>query len=161
MNISEIGGAGFIGSHMCERLLQVGHTVVCIDNFQTSTKANIEPFLNSPHFRFVFHDICEPFDITCEAQIHLAAIASPKYYMKDPLKTALTIGIGSKHVLDNALKYHAPTLLVSTSEVYGEPLEHPQREDYHGNVSIQSLRASYDESKRYMETLGYIYAHEY
>jgi UDP-glucuronate decarboxylase len=161
MNINVIGGAGFIGSHVCERLLQAGHTVVCIDNFQTSTKANIEPFLNSPHFRFVFHDICEPFDIPCEAQIHLAAIASPKYYMKVPLKTALTIGIGSKHVLDNALKYHAPTLLVSTSEVYGEPLEHPQREDYHGNVSIQSLRASYDESKRYMETLGYIYAHEY
>jgi UDP-glucuronate decarboxylase len=161
MNICVIGGAGFIGSHVCERLLKLGHSVICVDNFQTSTKANIESFFNYPQFSFVFYNICDPFDIPCDAQIHLAAIASPKYYMKDPLKTALTIGLGSKHVLDNALKYHAPTLLVSTSEVYGEPLVHPQPESYHGNVSIQSLRASYDESKRYMETLGFIYAHEY
>jgi UDP-glucuronate decarboxylase len=160
MKICVIGGAGFIGSHCCEALLALNHEVICLDNFQTSTRENIEPFFSHPNFSFIFHDITMPFDVPCDAQIHCAAIASPKFYMKDPLKTALTIGVGSVHVLENATRYHAMTLLLSTSEVYGEPLEHPQKETYSGNVTINSLRASYDESKRYMETLGFVYAHE-
>lgn len=147
------GGAGFIGANLCRRLLAEDYHVVCLDNFFTSREANIAPLRGNPCFQFVLHDVTQPFDIPADEIYHLAAPASPVHYQKDPIYTAKTIVLGTLHALECAGQHQAKLLLSSTSEIYGEPDEHPQRESYHGNVNPNGPRACYDESKRCAETI--------
>ena len=148
------GGAGFIGSHLCDELIKQGHSVVCFDNFSTGSQENIKHLLNHPQFKLIHHDIIMPFyyfDI--DAIFHLASPASPVHYQIDPVRTVKTNVIGTINVLELAKKLKIPILFASTSEVYGDPLEHPQKENYFGNVNMLSPRACYDEGKRCAETL--------
>ncbi len=147
------GGAGFLGSHLCERLLADGHKVICLDNFFTGSRENILPFLDHPHFTLVEHDVCQGIDIEADEIYNLACPASPIHYQFDPVKTIKTNVHGALNMLELAAKRGAKILQASTSEVYGDPHVHPQREDYWGNVNPIGIRSCYDEGKRCAETL--------
>lgn len=153
------GGAGFLGRNLCEKLLEnPRNKVVCIDNFITGKKSNIEAFQKNPNFISFDFDITKPFETPLVHEIyHLASIASPEKYKQYPLETIMVNVQGSKNVLDVAKACHAKVLLTSTSEVYGDPLIHPQPEEYLGNVNTVGERSCYDESKRMAETLFYEY----
>lgn len=147
------GGAGFIGSHLCDQLLEQGHEVVAVDNLFTGTKRNIEKLLSHPRFDFIRHDVTQPIWIECDEVYHLACPASPVHYQFNPIKTIKTNVTGTINMLGVAKRTKAKFLLASTSEVYGDPLEHPQKETYWGNVNPIGPRSCYDEGKRVAETL--------
>ena len=149
------GGAGFIGSHLCELLLGQGHRVICLDNYQTGTEANVRPLTNHPSFAFIRSDISEPLRIEerVDRIYNLACAASPPHYQADPVHTMMTCVVGTRNLLAVAERDQASFLQASTSEVYGEPEEHPQGEDYRGNVNCTGPRACYDEGKRAAEAL--------
>ena len=151
------GGAGFIGSHLCERLLNDGHDVLCVDNYYSSTKANIGHLLDNPRFEVIRHDVTFPLYVEVDQIFHLACPASPIHYQRDPVQTTKTAVHGSINMLGLAKRTGAKILLTSTSEVYGDPLVHPQTEDYWGNVNPIGPRACYDEGKRAAETLFFDY----
>lgn len=151
------GGAGFIGSHLCERLLHDGYDVLCVDNYYSSTKANISHLLDNPRFEVIRHDVTFPLYVEVDQIFHLACPASPIHYQRDPVQTTKTAVHGSINMLGLAKRTGAKILLTSTSEVYGDPLVHPQTEDYWGNVNPIGPRACYDEGKRAAETLFFDY----
>jgi UDP-glucuronate decarboxylase len=153
MRILITGGAGFIGSHLCERLLNEGNEVICLDNFFTGRKANIEHLFDNKRFEFVRHDVTEPILLEVDQIYNLACPASPVHYQYNPIKTVKTNVMGTINMLGMAKRVKARILQASTSEVYGDPFVHPQTEDYHGNVNPIGLRACYDEGKRVAETL--------
>ena len=151
------GGAGFIGSHLCERLLSDGYDVLCIDNYYSSTKDNIAHLLGNPRFEVIRHDVTFPLYVEVDEIYHLACPASPIHYQRDPVQTTKTAVHGSINMLGLAKRTGAKILITSTSEVYGDPLVHPQTEDYWGNVNPIGPRACYDEGKRAAETLFFDY----
>ena len=157
------GGAGFIGTNLCKRLLNDGHKVICVDNLYTGQKRNIEPLMNNPNFKFINHNIIEP--LNNEEKIdeiyNLACPASPPHYQKDPIFTLQTNFMGISNMLELAKKNNCKILQASTSEVYGDPLEHPQKESYWGHVNCVGIRSCYDEGKRCAETLCFNYINEY
>ncbi len=147
------GGAGFLGSHLCERLLTDGHEVICLDNFFTGNKKNIVHLMNNPFFEVIRHDITMPFFIEVDEIYNLACPASPIHYQLNPIKTIKTSVMGSINMLGLAKRINAKILQASTSEVYGDPQVHPQTEDYWGHVNPIGSRACYDEGKRCAEAL--------
>jgi len=147
------GGAGFIGSHLCDRYLAEGYEVFCVDNLYTGIMDNIRHLENEPRFHFVQSSILEPLDIRVDLILNFACPASPPHYQRDPIYTARTSFEGTLNLLELARKYNARFLLASTSEVYGDPLVHPQNESYWGNVNTIGIRSCYDEGKRIAETL--------
>ena len=151
------GGAGFVGSHLCDRLLADGHRVVCLDNLETGSKRNIAHLEAHPRFRFVEQDVQAPYKGDVDRIYNLACPASPPHYQRDPIRTMQTNVMGMTQMLELARRCGARVLQASTSEVYGDPLEHPQRETYWGNVDPTSTRACYDEGKRCAETLCFDY----
>ena len=151
------GGAGFIGSHLCERLLERGHEVVCADNYYTGSKANIAPLLQNPNFELIRHDVTFPLYIEVDEIYNLACPASPVHYQRDPVQTTKTNVHGAINILGLAKRLKVRALQASTSEVYGDPTVHPQTEDYQGNVNPTGPRACYDEGKRCAETLFFDY----
>lgn len=153
MRILVTGGAGFIGSHLCERLLSEGHEVICLDNFFTGRKVNIKHLLDNRDFELVRHDVTEPILLEVDQIYNLACPASPIHYQYNPIKTVKTNVMGTLNMLGLAKRVKARILQASTSEVYGDPLVHPQTEDYYGNVNCVGLRSCYDEGKRVAETL--------
>jgi len=155
------GGAGFIGSNLCERLLNAGYEVICMDNFYTGSKGNIREFKDNAAFEVIRHDISEPFSIEADFIINLACPASVPHYQKDPLKTMKDNVYGIFNVMENARRLKIPVLHTSTSEVYGSPNVHPQPETYNGNVNPVSIRSCYDEGKRAAETIMFDYHRRY
>ena len=157
------GGAGFIGSHLCKRLLNENNYVICLDNLFTGTLKNIEEFENNKNFEFVNHDITKPYfsDDNIDEIYNLACPASPIHYQSNPIKTVKTCTIGVINMLGLAKKNNAKILQASTSEVYGDPETHPQKEDYNGNVNTLGYRSCYDEGKRCAETLFMDYKREH
>ena len=153
MRILVTGGAGFIGSHLCERLLGEGHDVLCLDNFFTGRRANIIKLLDNHRFELIRHDVIEPILLEVDQIYNLACPASPIHYQYNPVKTVKTSVMGMINMLGLAKRVRARILQASTSEVYGDPLIHPQREEYWGNVNPIGLRSCYDEGKRIAETL--------
>lgn len=153
MRILVTGGAGFIGSHLCERLLNEGHEVICLDNFFTGQKANIEHLSDSFNFELIRHDVTEPILLEVDQIYNLACPASPVHYQFNPVKTVKTNVLGTINMLGLAKRVRARILQASTSEVYGDPLIHPQTENYLGNVNPIGPRSCYDEGKRVAETL--------
>lgn len=151
------GGSGFIGSHLCERLLNDGYDVLCVDNYYSSTKDNIAHLMSNPRFEVIRHDVTFPLYVEVDEIYHLACPASPVHYQRDPVQTTKTAVHGSINMLGLAKRTGAKILLTSTSEVYGDPLVHPQTEDYWGNVNPIGPRACYDEGKRAAETLFFDY----
>lgn len=151
------GGAGFLGSHLCERLLNDGNDVLCVDNFYTGTKDNILPLLGNPHFEMMRHDVTFPLYVEVDEIYNLACPASPIHYQFDPVQTTKTSVHGAINMLGLAKRVKAKILQASTSEVYGDPQMHPQREEYWGNVNPIGLRSCYDEGKRCAETLFFDY----
>jgi UDP-glucuronate decarboxylase len=151
------GGAGFIGSHLCERLLDDGYDVLCVDNYYSSTKDNIAHLLPNPRFEVIRHDVTFPLYVEVDEIYHLACPASPIHYQRDPVQTTKTAVHGSINMLGLAKRTGAKILTTSTSEVYGDPMVHPQTEDYWGNVNPIGPRACYDEGKRAAETLFFDY----
>lgn len=147
------GGAGFIGSHLCENLLEQGNYVICLDNFFTGSKKNIEHLLNNKNFEFIRHDITEEIRLEVNQIYNLACPASPVHYQYNPIKTIKTSVLGVTNMLGLAKRVKARILQASTSEVYGDPLMHPQKEEYWGNVNTIGIRSCYDEGKRVAETL--------
>jgi len=147
------GGAGFLGSHLCERLVEQGHDVICLDNFFTSQKSNVAHLLALSNFELVRHDITQPIWLEVDEIYNLACPASPGHYQFNPIKTAKTSVLGAIYVLGMAKRCKAKVLQASTSEVYGDPQVHPQSESYHGSVNPIGPRACYDEGKRVAETL--------
>ena len=161
-NILVTGGAGFIGSHLCKALIDLGHYVICLDNLFTGKKDNISDFKNHPNFEFVIHDIVKPYYRDNIDEIYnLACPASPIHYQYNPIKTVKTCTLGVINMLGLAKKNKAKILLASTSEVYGDPEIHPQNENYFGNVNPIGLRSCYDEGKRCSETLFMDYYREH
>lgn len=155
------GGAGFLGSHLCERLLNEGNDVICVDNLFTGSKDNIRHLMTNPYFEFIRHDITEPLYVEVDEIYNLACPASPVYYQFDPIKTAKTSVIGATNMLGLARRVHARILQASTSEVYGDPEIHPQPESYRGCVNPIGIRSCYDEGKRMAETLFFDYYRQY
>jgi len=155
------GGAGFIGSHLCERLLTEGHSVICLDNFYSGSRNNVAHLLSNPAFKLEEHDVTEPFSFQVDEIYNLACPASPVFYQKDPVKTTQTSILGAMNVLELARKIDAKVLQASTSEVYGDPSVHPQNEQYWGNVNPIGLRSCYDEGKRCAESLFFDYRRSY
>ena len=155
------GGAGFIGNHLCRRLLNESNHVICLDNFFTGLKKHIEDMLGNPNFELIEHDIVDPVDIKVDQIYNLACPASPPHYQYDPVKTMKTSVLGIINMLELAKKYNATLLHASTSEVYGNPLVHPQQETYWGNVNPIGIRSCYDEGKRAAETLMMDYHRQY
>jgi len=153
MRILVTGGAGFLGSHLCERLLRDGDEVLCLDNFFTGRKMNVAEFLRNPSFELVRHDIVLPILLEVDRIYHLACPASPIHYQYNPVKTIKTNILGTLNMLGIAKRVNARILLASTSEVYGDPAVHPQKEGYWGNVNPIGIRSCYDEGKRAAETL--------
>ncbi len=151
------GGAGFLGSHLCERLLNEGHDVICADNFFTGDKSNIEHLLSNPYFELLRHDVTFPLYVEVDEIYNLACPASPVHYQFDPVQTTKTSVIGAVNMLGLAKRTKAKILQASTSEVYGDPEVHPQPESYKGSVSTTGIRACYDEGKRCAETLFFDY----
>jgi len=155
------GGAGFIGSHLCKFLLEKGHEVICLDNLFTGSKENIKDLLNNPKFEFIRHDITYPIHIECDEIYNLACPAAPIHYQFNPIKTIKCNTVGIVNMLDLATEIKAKILQASTSEVYGNPKEHPQKETYHGNANPIGPRSCYDEGKRVAETLFMDYHRKY
>jgi UDP-glucuronate decarboxylase len=153
MRILVTGGAGFIGSHLCERLIGEGEEVLCLDNFFTGRRVNIFHLLDNPRFELIRHDVTEPILLEVDQIYNLACPASPVHYQYNPVKTVKTNVMGAINMLGLAKRVHARILQASTSEVYGDPLVHPQTEDYWGHVNPVGLRSCYDEGKRIAETL--------
>jgi UDP-glucuronate decarboxylase len=151
------GGSGFIGSHLSRRLLAQGHEVLVVDNFYSSTRRNIQDLIGEPRFEVIRHDVTFPLYIEVDQIYHLACPASPVFYQRDPVQTTKTCVHGSINMLGLAKRLGARILLSSTSEVYGDPLEHPQTESYWGNVNPTGIRSCYDEGKRCAETLFFDY----
>ena len=160
MRILVTGGAGFIGSHLIDRLMNDGHEVICLDNFYTGKKQNLLPWLDNPNFELIRHDITEPIRLEVDQVYHLACPASPVHYQYNPIKTVKTNVIGTLNMLGLAKRVKARFLLASTSEVYGDPEVHPQTEDYRGSVNPIGIRSCYDEGKRMAETLAFDYHRE-
>ena len=161
MRILVTGGAGFIGTNLCKRLLDEGNEVVCLDNFSTGRRENAAELMANDRFRLMEHDIIDPIDLEVDQIYNLACPASPPHYQKDPIHTAKTCVWGGLNMLELAEKNHAPILQSSTSEIYGEPLVHPQVESYRGNVNPIGIRACYDEGKRMTETLFFDHYRQY
>jgi UDP-glucuronate decarboxylase len=161
MRILVTGGAGFIGSHLIDRLMAQGQEVICLDNFYTGTKQNIVKWLGHPQFELVRHDVTEPIRLEVDQVYHLACPASPVHYQFNPVKTIKTNVMGTLYMLGLAKRVGARFLLASTSEVYGDPDVHPQPEEYRGNVNCIGSRACYDEGKRVAETLAFEYHREH
>lgn len=157
MRILVTGGAGFIGSHLIDRLMTQGHEVICIDNFYTGHKRNVLQWLGNPNFELIRHDITEPIRLEADQIYHLACPASPVHYQYNPVKTIKTNVLGTLNMLGLAKRVKARFLLASTSEVYGDPEVHPQPEEYRGNVNTIGIRSCYDEGKRVAETLAFDY----
>lgn len=157
------GGAGFIGSHLCDRLMEQGHYVFCMDNLYTGSLRNVEQWLDHDRFTFIEHDVVKPFhiDVVFDEIYNLACPASPVHYQTDPIKTFRTSVFGAMHMLELAKETGAKILQASTSEVYGDPHVHPQPEGYWGNVNPIGIRSCYDEGKRGAETLFFDYARQY
>ena len=155
------GGAGFIGSHLCERLLNDGHAVICLDNFFTGTKHNIRHLMFHPDFEVIRHDVTVPIALEVDGIFNLACPASPVHYQHDPVQTIRTGILGAINMLDLAKRLKCPILQSSTSEVYGDPKVHPQPETYWGNVNPIGIRSCYDEGKRAAETLFFDYHRNY
>ena len=155
------GGAGFVGSHLCRRLLNEGNEIICLDNFFTGNKRNIIDMLDDPYFELVRHDVQEPILLEVDEIYNLACPASPPHYQFDPVATTKTSVIGAINMLEIAKKCKAKILQASTSEVYGDPEIHPQPESYRGAVSTTGIRACYDEGKRCAETLFFDYHRQY
>jgi UDP-glucuronate decarboxylase len=151
------GGAGFLGSHLCERLIESGQEVICLDNYFTGRKANISHMLGNPLFEIVRHDVTSPIMLEVDRIWHLACPASPVHYQSNPIKTAKTSFLGTYNMLGLARRVRARFLLASTSEVYGDPEIHPQPESYRGSVNTIGIRSCYDEGKRIAETLCFDY----
>lgn len=161
MKVLVTGGAGFIGSHLCDALLAEGHSVICVDNLLTGSLRNIAHLKNQPRFEFIEQDINEPYDVgKIDYIFNFASPASPVDYMEHGIETLKVGSLGSMHSLDLARKYGAKYLVASTSECYGDPLEHPQKETYWGNVNSIGPRSVYDESKRFAEAITMAY-HRY
>jgi dTDP-glucose 4,6-dehydratase len=158
MRVLVTGGAGFIGSHLCDALLGEGHAVICADNLLTGRMGNLAHLQNEPRFEFIEQDVCQPFDCgKVEYVFHFASPASPADYLKHGIETLQTGSIGSMNCLELGKKCGAKFLLASTSECYGDPLEHPQKESYWGHVNPIGPRSVYDESKRFAEALTMAY----
>ncbi|MEA2701186.1 MAG: UDP-glucuronate decarboxylase [Myxococcales bacterium] len=155
------GGSGFLGSHLCERLLNDGHEVVCLDNFFTGTRTNVEHLLDNHRFELFRHDVTTPLTMEVDEVYHLACPASPIHYQRNPVRTIRTAVEGTLNLLDLAREAKARIMIASTSEIYGDPVEHPQRETYWGNVNPIGPRACYDEGKRCAEALAVSYATQY
>lgn len=155
------GGAGFIGSHLCQKLLQLDNTVICIDNLLTGKKNNITNLFGNKNFTFINHDINYQINIKSDFIFHLACPASPKHYQKDPVNTLITNINGTYNILKLAKKYNSRIIFTSTSEVYGDPDENPQKESYNGNVNPIGLRSCYDEGKRAAESLCFDFNRKY
>ena len=155
------GGAGFLGSHLCERLLLEGNEVICVDNFYSSTKENIFHLMEYQNFELLRHDICYPLNVEVDEIYNLACPASPFHYQRDPIQTIKTSFIGAMNMLDLAKRNKAKILQASTSEVYGDPQVHPQKESYWGHVNAIGIRSCYDEGKRSAETLFFDYKRQY
>ncbi|MCC6971406.1 MAG: SDR family oxidoreductase [Phycisphaerales bacterium] len=151
------GGAGFLGSHLCDRLVSLGHDVICLDNFFTSQKSNVAHLLGKPNFELIRHDITHDIWLEVDEIYNLACPAAPGHYQYNPIKTMKTSVLGAINVLGMAKRCRAKVFQASTSEVYGDPAEHPQRETYRGNVNPIGPRACYDEGKRAAETLFFDY----
>ncbi len=151
------GGAGFLGSHLCDRLINDGHDVICMDNYFTGRKANVLHLIDNPHFELVRHDVTEPFMFEVDQIFNLACPASPPHYQHNPIKTTKTSVLGAMHCLGLAKRIGARVFQASTSEVYGDPEIHPQTESYKGSVNPIGIRACYDEGKRVAETLFFDY----
>ncbi len=154
------GGAGFLGSHLCKRLLDEGHDVLCVDNLFTGTKDNILPLLENPYFEFLRHDVTFPLYVEVDEIYNLACPASPVHYQFDPIQTTKTSVHGAINMLGLARRVRAKIFQASTSEVYGDPQVHPQREDYWGHVNPAGIRSCYDEGKRCAETLFFDYSRQ-
>ena len=157
-NVLVTGGAGFIGSHLCRRLVNEGNRVTCLDNLFTGRRENVDDLMGSDRFSLIVADVCDPYDLEVDEIYNLACPASPPHYQLDPVKTTMTSVLGAVHALDLATRTGARVLQTSTSEVYGDPEMHPQAEAYRGNVSCTGTRACYDEGKRVAETLFLDYA---
>ena len=155
------GGAGFIGSHLCERLLERGDEVLCVDNFYTGTRRNVQHLLSNPLFEVMRHDVCFPLYVEVDEIFNLACPASPVHYQFDPVQTTKVSVHGSINMLGLAKRVKAKVLQASTSEVYGDPTVHPQKEDYWGNVNPIGVRSCYDEGKRCAETLFFDYRRQH
>ena len=160
MRVLVTGGAGFLGSHLCERLLADGHEVICLDNLFTGRRENLTSVIRNDRFEFLRHDIVDPIKLEVDRIYNLACPASPIHYQYNPIKTVKTSVMGSINCLGIAKRVNARILQASTSEVYGDPDVHPQPESYHGNVNPIGLRACYDEGKRCAETLFFDYHRE-
>lgn len=155
------GGAGFLGSHLCEQLLSRGHEVICVDNFYTGNKDNLIHLMNHPYFEMIRQDICDPLHLEVDQIFNFACPASPIHYQFDPVQTTRTNVHGAINVLELAKRCQAPILQASTSEVYGDPKVHPQPEHYWGHVNPIGIRSCYDEGKRCAETLFFDYHRQY
>jgi len=155
------GGAGFIGAHLCERLLERGDEVLCVDNFYTGTRRNVQHLLSNPLFELMRHDVCFPLYVEVDEIFNLACPASPVHYQFDPVQTTKVSVHGSINMLGLAKRVKAKVLQASTSEVYGDPTVHPQKEDYWGNVNPIGVRSCYDEGKRCAETLFFDYRRQH
>ncbi len=151
------GGAGFLGSHLCDRLVAKGYEVLCLDNFFTGSKRNIAHLFGEPNFELIRHDLAQPIFLEVDEIYNLACPASPIHYQHNPVKTVKTSVMGAIHMLGLAKRVHAKILQASTSEIYGDPSVHPQKEDYWGNVNTIGPRSCYDEGKRCAETLFFDY----
>ena len=160
MRILVTGGAGFLGSHLCDRLINDGHEVICLDNLFTGRKENIVHLLSNPHFEFMRHDVVDPFKVEVDQIYNLACPASPPHYQYNPIKTVKTSVMGAINCLGLAKRVKARVFQASTSEVYGDPQVHPQTETYWGHVNPIGRRSCYDEGKRCAETLFFDYHHE-
>ena len=157
MKILVTGGAGFIGSHLIDRLMEANHEVICLDNFYTGHKRNILRWMDHPYFELIRHDITEPIRLEVDQIYHLACPASPVHYQYNPVKTVKTNVLGTLNMLGLAKRVKARFFLASTSEVYGDPEVHPQPEEYRGSVNPIGIRSCYDEGKRMAETLAFDY----
>ncbi|MFC1648016.1 UDP-glucuronic acid decarboxylase family protein [Nanoarchaeota archaeon] len=155
------GGAGFLGSHLCDYLIEQGYYVICVDNFFTGMRENIAHLMDNPNFELIEHDVIEYLDVDVDEIYNLASPASPIHYRRDPVKTTVTNVMGTIHALNLAKEKNAKILLASTSEVYGDPEVHPQTESYTGNVNPVGFRSCYDEGKRCAETLMADFEREY
>jgi UDP-glucuronate decarboxylase len=155
------GGAGFLGSHLCERMLNDGNEVLCLDNFYSGTKDNIAHLMGNPHFELIRHDVCFPVNIEVDEIYNLACPASPVHYQRDPIQTTKTSVLGAMNMLGLAKRTKAKIMQASTSEVYGDPEVHPQKESYWGHVNTIGIRSCYDEGKRCAETLFFDYKRQH
>ena len=160
MKILITGGGGFVGSHLAERLLNEGHNVIILDNFHTGRRDNVRHLLDNHYLEIIRHDVVDPLPLEVEQIYNLACPASPIHYQRSPMKTVLTSVMGAINMLTLARDIHARVLQASTSEIYGSPLEHPQTEDYWGNVNTIGPRSCYDEGKRVAETLFFDFHRE-